>query len=94
MDELGHAVVEFSFNFCDKFTSQIHENSFSGDSAAGMALIVDGLWKIIGIISASLTMPVNLGSGSPIHICDLENYVVYTDVSKFHEWINQVVLET
>jgi hypothetical protein len=59
-----------------------------------MALTVDGLWKIIAIISASLTNLVIEGSGSHIHICDLENYVVYTDVSKFHEWISQVVLET
>jgi hypothetical protein len=57
-----------------------------------MALIVDGLWKIIGIISASLTNPV---FGAPVkNICDLDSYMVYTDILKFHEWINQVVIET
>jgi secreted trypsin-like serine protease len=50
-----------------------------------MVLEVKGLWKIVGIVSSA---PNNDG------ICDLNHYVIYTDVSKFNEWIDQVVLET
>jgi hypothetical protein len=60
-----------------------------------MALTIDGVWRIFGIISASLSTPVCVGSGTPLqNICDLSNYVVYTDILKFHEWINQMVLES
>jgi hypothetical protein len=58
-----------------------------------MILKVDNLWKIIGIVSAAAAKTVEI-DGQKEKIGDLNNYMVYTDVSKFHEWINQVVLET
>jgi secreted trypsin-like serine protease len=42
-------------------------------------------WTLVGIVSAGATK-----NGT----CDLPNYVLYTDVSKYYEWIYQVVLET
>ncbi len=72
------------------FKNQIH---FSGDSGGGMVLEVDGLRKIIGIVSAAVAKPV-IVENKRRSICDLDNYLVYTDVSKFYNWINQVVLET
>jgi secreted trypsin-like serine protease len=65
----------------------------SGDSGGGMVLEVDGLSKIIGLVSASAAKK-TMVDGKLAKICDLDNYVVYTDVSKFHNWINQVVFDT
>jgi hypothetical protein len=50
-----------------------------------MVLEIDGLTKLIGIISVN---------GQNMLVCDLDNHLVYTDVSKFYDWINQVILET
>jgi secreted trypsin-like serine protease len=53
-----------------------------------------GSWKLIGIISAALAKPVIFNHRELKFICDLDNYLVYTDVAKFSDWINQVILET
>jgi hypothetical protein len=58
-----------------------------------MVLRVNGLVKIIGIVSASIANPYDF-DGKIKYICNLNNYLVYTDVSKFYNWINQVILET
>jgi hypothetical protein len=58
-----------------------------------MVLEVDGLSKIIGIVSASIGRRVTI-RGRVEKTCNLDNYLVYTDVSKFHNWINQVIRET
>jgi hypothetical protein len=58
-----------------------------------MVLKVDGLRKIIGIVSSGNFKDVNINNGTKVS-CDLGLYSVFTDVSKFHDWINQVVLET
>jgi secreted trypsin-like serine protease len=58
-----------------------------------MVLEVDDLWKIIGIVSAGNRKTVNTKNGTE-DSCNLGLYSVFTDVSKFHDWINQVVLET
>jgi secreted trypsin-like serine protease len=68
-------------------------NNFSGDSGGGMVLEVDGSSRIVGIISAAIAKPA-IVSGKLMWVCNLNNYLVYTDVSKFREWIEQVVLET
>jgi secreted trypsin-like serine protease len=75
------------------FIGNISREFFSGDAGGGMVLEVDGLWKIIGIVSASLAKTVEI-DGRIVNICDLDNYQVYTDISKFYNWINQVILET
>ncbi len=59
--------------------------TFKGDSGSGLVLERNETWALVGIVSAGATR-----SGT----CDLPNYVLYTDVSKYYEWIYQVVLET
>ncbi len=58
-----------------------------------MVLEVNGLTKLVGIVSAAVAKAA-IVYGENRKICDLNNYLVYTDVSKFHEWINQVIFET
>jgi secreted trypsin-like serine protease len=60
----------------------------SGDSGGGMysnARDVDGVdkWFLRGIVSLSLHNP-------KTQMCDLTNYVVFTDLSKFGDWIYEV----
>ncbi len=59
-----------------------------------MVLTVDTLQNMIGIISAAEAQFAVVGDGPPKKICNLENFVVYTDVSKFYNWIDRMVLET
>jgi hypothetical protein len=58
-----------------------------------MVLEIDGSWKIVGIVSAAIAKPATV-YGKVSKICDLNNYLVYTDVSKFSDWINNVIIET
>jgi hypothetical protein len=58
-----------------------------------MVLKVKGLSKLIGIVSAAVPKSATI-KGEHKLVCDLDNYIVYTDVLKFYDWINQVVLET
>jgi secreted trypsin-like serine protease len=58
-----------------------------------MVLKVDGLWRVVGIVSAAVARFADIDGNLQL-ICNLDNYLVYTDVSKFYNWINQVVLET
>jgi hypothetical protein len=58
-----------------------------------MVLEVGSLTKIVGIVSAAVAKELNYDGEIKV-VCDLDNYLVYTDVSKFYNWINQVVLET
>ncbi len=55
-----------------------------------MVLEIHGLWTIIGIVSAALAKIDDEG----VKTCDLDNYIVYTDVSKLYDWVYQVILET
>jgi hypothetical protein len=59
-----------------------------------MVLKIDGTWKIIGIVSAALAEPVIVEKSGLKFVCDLNNYMVYTDVSKFYDWTYQVIFET
>ncbi len=58
-----------------------------------MVLKVDDSWRIVGIISAAVEKFASVDE-KIVQICDLDNYLVYTDSSKFRELIEQVVLET
>jgi hypothetical protein len=58
-----------------------------------MVLEVDGLSKIIGIISAAIAEKATV-FGQIVSVCDLNNYLVFTDVSKFSDWVNQVIFNT
>jgi secreted trypsin-like serine protease len=54
-----------------------------GDSGSGFYMRRDGKWYLVGIVSASLFAE---------NTCDLNNYVVFTDISKFELWIlNNIV---
>jgi hypothetical protein len=66
---------------------------FPGDSGSGLVLKVDGLWKLIGIVSATVAKSAIVDNRN-VKICDLDEYVVYTDVAKLYSWIDQVLLET
>lgn len=54
-----------------------------GDSGSGMAVLVQARWTLIGIVSAALA--------GPADICDLSNYVVFTDVTKYRQWIISIM---
>jgi hypothetical protein len=70
------------------------KNKFSGFSGAGMVVKVDGLWKLAGMISSCGHMPVVKKKSIMVSICDLNNYLVYTDVSKFNSWIERVIIDS
>uniref|UniRef100_A0A1B0CQ41 Trypsin-like serine protease n=1 Tax=Lutzomyia longipalpis TaxID=7200 RepID=A0A1B0CQ41_LUTLO len=53
-----------------------------GDSGSGLLTYEDHKWQLAGIISLAVKHPI---SG----LCDLSQYVVFTDVSKFVGWIEQ-----
>jgi hypothetical protein len=57
-----------------------------------MVLEVNGLWKIIGIVSAAVAKTVEIDDQDH-KICDLDHYLVFTDVAKFHEWIRRIELD-
>jgi secreted trypsin-like serine protease len=65
----------------------------SGDSGGGLFLKIENLWKLVGIVSAAVANK-DVIHGATKPICDLNNYLVYTDVSKFSDWIDQVILDT
>jgi secreted trypsin-like serine protease len=58
-----------------------------------MVLRVENLWKIVGIISAALGQFADI-DGELKLICNLGHYLVYTDVSRYNDWIDHVILET
>jgi secreted trypsin-like serine protease len=58
-----------------------------------MVLEVAGTWKLVGIVSAAVAKEVVIRN-KVSKICDLDSYLVYTDVSKFHGWINRVISVT
>lgn len=53
----------------------------NGDSGGGLILFENGVWQLRGIISVALADPVT-------GMCNLKQYVVFTDVAKFIPWIN------
>jgi len=57
----------------------------NGDSGGGMYTLAEGTnkWYLRGVVSVSL-------QDQKTQSCDLENYVVFTDLSKFSNWIAQV----
>jgi secreted trypsin-like serine protease len=58
--------------------------SILGDSGGGL-IIKDnnGRWTLRGLVSAAIRGP----DGS----CDLENYVVFTDVARHIDWIKRFI---
>jgi hypothetical protein len=56
-------------------------------------LKIDNLWKVVGIVSAAVAKTAEF-NGKNEKICDLNNYLIYTDVSQFNDWMYQVILNT
>ncbi|KAG5875931.1 Serine protease gd, partial [Gonioctena quinquepunctata] len=51
----------------------------NGDSGSGFILQQRGRWMLRGVVSMSI-------SDNHSRTCDLSNYVVFTDASKFNDW--------
>lgn len=61
----------------------------NGDSGAGwLVKMADGRWYLRGIVSSSLADP------SKDNLCDLRNYVVFTDCAKFMDWIKKYTMNS
>ncbi|XP_077298829.1 serine protease gd-like isoform X2 [Arctopsyche grandis] len=56
----------------------------SGDSGGGLYFLLGGKWHIRGIVSNSLP------DKETDEECGLRDFVVYTDVSKYSDWINSI----
>ncbi|CAG9858489.1 unnamed protein product [Phyllotreta striolata] len=57
----------------------------NGDSGGGLMIRRNGQWALRGLVSLSLA------SGVPVLGCDLSLYVVFTDVSKYSDWLYSVI---
>jgi secreted trypsin-like serine protease len=57
----------------------------TGDSGGGLVLEINSNWTLLGIVSAGLIKH---------EVCDLTDYVLYTDVSKFYDWIYLMMIES
>ncbi|XP_059616531.1 uncharacterized protein LOC132261647 [Phlebotomus argentipes] len=52
----------------------------TGDSGGGLIMYENGRWQLRGVISIAIKHPVT-------GVCDLREYVVFTDAAKFTSWI-------
>lgn len=68
--------------FCAGFRND--SGPCNGDSGSGFVMNRNGRWYLKGIVSMSLSEPFK-------RTCDLKNYVVFTDASKFLDWIKTIV---
>lgn len=50
----------------------------NGDSGGGLFLMYNNKWYLRGLVSLSITQTIT---------CNLDNYVIYTDVAKYDSWI-------
>lgn len=57
----------------------------NGDSGSGLALQRNSRWTLRGLVSLAVLDPDK-------NICNLKEYVVYTDVVKFMDWITSFTL--
>ncbi|KAF5288693.1 hypothetical protein FQR65_LT11958 [Abscondita terminalis] len=80
-------------DFYSRFTSENtycagHRNGTSvcnGDSGGSMAFYADRKWYIRGIVSLAVPLP--------NFTCDSFNYVVFTDVFKYMDWVKQSIVD-
>lgn len=59
------------------------EGPCNGDSGAGLMLNNDGMWNLRGLVSTSIA---SVSGG-----CNLDEFVVFTDVAKFTSWITALL---
>ncbi|GJQ78129.1 hypothetical protein Trydic_g2466 [Trypoxylus dichotomus] len=55
----------------------------NGDSGGGFMMLRNGRWTLRGVVSMSIA--------DQGRRCDLSQYLVFTDVSKFHDWIIEII---
>ncbi|KFB53025.1 hypothetical protein ZHAS_00021322 [Anopheles sinensis] len=65
--------------YCAGVTSGV--SPCKGDSGSGMFILKNGLWHLRGIVSFTALLP----DGS----CDSSKYTVFTDVTKYRDWVLQ-----
>lgn len=74
---------------------QLHQGPCTGDSGAGLMLFKNNRWMLRGTVSGSLPMQPSADSSTPstttttrsAKSCSINQYVIYTDVAKFLDWI-------
>lgn len=54
----------------------------SGDSGGGLIIYENGTWQLRGIISVAVMHKITKA-------CDLTEFIIYTDVAKFIDWIHE-----
>jgi secreted trypsin-like serine protease len=62
-----------------------HKFFSKGDSGGGLVLEINSNWTLVGLVSVGLIKH---------KVCDLTDYVLYTDVSKFYDWIDLTMIES
>ncbi|XP_013142152.1 PREDICTED: transmembrane protease serine 11F-like isoform X1 [Papilio polytes] len=55
----------------------------AGDSGGGLFVLDDGRWRVRGIVSLALS------AKSAEKPCNLDEYVIFTDVAKYRSWIKR-----
>ncbi|XP_055375413.1 serine protease gd-like, partial [Condylostylus longicornis] len=73
--------ITTSRNFCAGYRDG--KGPCKGDSGSGLMMDLAGRWHLRGIVSGSLQHAVTT--------CDLREYVVYTDVAQFINWIHSYI---
>ncbi|KAF2887652.1 hypothetical protein ILUMI_18521, partial [Ignelater luminosus] len=73
---------QFDLPVIGHFVQDIKNNTgpCNGDSGSGFLMRVNGRWTVRGVVSISLLNELDRS-------CDLEQYVVYTDVAQFIDWV-------
>lgn len=71
--------------FCARTTSD--SGPCSGDSGSGFAMSQNGAWFLRGIVSAAVGDPI-------LNRCELNTFIIFTDIIKFRPWIDSVLLQT
>ncbi|XP_061393648.1 serine protease gd [Musca vetustissima] len=78
------------------FNKQLHQGPCTGDSGAGLMIFRNNRWVLRGTVSGSLPMfemqTKRTQSRAATRSCSINQYVVYTDVAKFLDWIFAFVL--
>lgn len=73
------------------FNRQLHQGPCTGDSGAGLMILKNNRWILRGTVSGSLPMhgeqETDATSRAAARSCSINQYVIYTDVAKFLDWI-------
>lgn len=87
------STIKSSFGGKPLSFQQQHQGPCTGDSGAGLMIFKNNRWMLRGTVSGSLPMQTSLDSSTTTttsrssHSCSINQYVIYTDVAKFLDWI-------